>query len=200
MLLSHKRNIYFDIIVDLLKASWWVFVKLTFIVYCIVLCLSKIINYLVNYTEYKVYGFSYDDIFNKINHMSGRQFEVLMAEVFKQQGYEVELTPAQQDGGKDIILFLDDETTYVECKRWDSDNNGFYISRPELQKLVGAAVGDKADNMLFVTTGKYNNNAYEYAKKIDNLVLWNMSDIQKAIKDVSTDKIPNIMAKVSLYE
>ena len=38
-----------------------------------------------------------------IYDISSREFEELIAEVFSQQGYNVEITPATRDGGCDII-------------------------------------------------------------------------------------------------
>lgn len=146
-----------------------------------------------HYIQFVKSGYCYSDIYNLIDNLSGREFEVFMYLVFKELGYKVKLTQATSDGGKDIILRdIDDEIIYVECKRW-SDN--FKVGRPEIQKLVGSSIGDSVDNMLFVTTGQYTNEAYEYAFKIDNLELWDMNDIMKKVVKINQKRIPYILTK-----
>ena len=53
--------------------------------------------------------------------LDDREFEIVMAEIYNKLGYEVELTKATRDGGKDIIIrkpeILGDFIYYVECKK-----------------------------------------------------------------------------------
>ena len=49
-----------------------------------------------------------------------RDFEFLVAALYKAKGYEVEVTPGQKDGGRDVIARrtgADAETLYVACSR-----------------------------------------------------------------------------------
>jgi restriction system protein len=48
--------------------------------------------------------------------LSGSQFEQELARVYKQMGYDVELTPSSGDRGIDIILKRNNRTTIVQCK------------------------------------------------------------------------------------
>jgi HJR/Mrr/RecB family endonuclease len=124
--------------------------------------------------------------------MTGRQFEIFMAEVFKAVGYGVELTQATNDGGKDIILYRDGKKIFVECKRWSGD---WLIGREILQKLAGASLAEKSDKMICITTGNYHRNAIEYAKLIDNLSLWDMQDVMETVDEVPKENIAWIMTK-----
>jgi restriction system protein len=130
--------------------------------------------------------------------MTGREFEIFMYLLFKELGYKTKLTEVTGDGGKDIILkdkFGD--YIYVECKRW---GNSWKVGRPELQKLVGAAYGDCINKMIFVTTGEYSNDAIKYSYKIENMKLWDMSNIMRNVLKINKKKIPYILNRVLLIE
>ena len=51
---------------------------------------------------------------------------------------------------------------YIQAKRWDVNQS---ISRPEVQKFVGALAGQGASKGLFITTAKFSQQAIDYAKK-----------------------------------
>ena len=155
----------------------------------------KTIKWIKNYFHFVKSGYSYSDVYDLINNMTGREFEKFILYLFKELGYKCKLTKATNDGGKDLILYNENEgNTYIECKRWDM-NGDFKIGRPEIQKLIGAADGDCIPNALFITTGKYTKEAYEYANKIDNLELWDISNIMKMICKVNQKQIPKILIK-----
>lgn len=62
---------------------------------------------------------------NLMYDLSPRKFELLIAEIFADMGYEVELTPQTKDGGRDILAVLNAPhgkiLTLVECKRYRPD-------------------------------------------------------------------------------
>jgi len=62
---------------------------------------------------------------NAIYEIQPRRFELLVAELLTDMGYEVELTPETHDGGRDILavmnLPLGKILTLVECKRYRPD-------------------------------------------------------------------------------
>lgn len=147
-----------------------------------------------NYIHFLNAGYSYSDVYHLINNMTGREFEKFIYYLFRELDFKVKLTQTSSDGGKDLILFdKDNGYTYVECKRWKED--GFQVGRPELQKLVGAAVADNIENMLFITTGKYSDPAYEYADTMNNLNLWNMKDIMRIVYRIEQKRIPYILIR-----
>lgn len=104
------------------------------------------------------------------------KFESIVAELFKSMGYDVELTPFINDGGKDIIVKKDNEVSYVECKRYSKKNR---VGRPEIQKLVGAMIGAHVERGFFVTTSHFTNTAIEYAKacKVTLIDLESLTDL-----------------------
>ena len=197
MLLTRKERFLIWVVTDTIRTLWKIFIALCGELWFLSKVIYKGLKYIYNYLYYKKHGFSYDKIEYKINHMSGRAFEVYCSEMFKYLDYEVELTPPSNDGGVDIFLYKDGIKYAVECKRWSGD---WVAGREPLSKLVGSSMWKKADRMIFICTNGFNNNAKEFAESFDNLELWTMKDIIKVTKKISKDKIPGIMAKVSLYQ
>ena len=114
-----------------------------------------------------------------IRNMNPRDFEVFIANIFSDNGYSAKVTQYTGDGGKDIVINKNGITCYVECKHWENA-----VGRPELQKLVGAAVGNAVSELIFISTGGFNVNAINYANSVNSngnvhLDLWTMDDILK---------------------
>jgi restriction system protein len=89
-------------------------------------------------------------------------FERYCAALFCKMGYSARVTPPTNDGGYDIRLDAGGETWLVECKCYGS---GHPVSRPAIQKLVGANSVQQADHLLFVTTSTYAQPALAYARQ-----------------------------------
>ncbi|HCL4447292.1 TPA: restriction endonuclease [Clostridium botulinum] len=126
--------------------------------------------------------------------MDDRKFEIFCGELFKQLGYKVKVTQKSCDGGRDIVLKKNGFTTYVECKKWNSN----LVGREPLQKLVGSSIADNVLNMIFITTSDFNKNAKEYAKKMDSLRLWTTIDIMKNIEKLNDNQICTIFKNTEM--
>ncbi|EOO25032.1 hypothetical protein ICM_05980 [Bacillus cereus BAG1X2-3] len=94
-----------------------------------------------------------------LEKMDPRKFEYLIADLFHSQGYRAQVTPCSNDGGKDIILWKDDEVKFVEVKRYTKE----FIGRPYIQKLHSAIIDGEAKGGYFVTLSHFNENAQQYA-------------------------------------
>ena len=73
------------------------------------------------------------------------------------------------DAGIDVIIKEDKlglDAIYIQAKKWDN-----VISRPEIQKFVGALQGQRARKGIFITTSRFSNDAVEYSEKIDSKVI-----------------------------
>lgn len=75
-----------------------------------------------------------------------RDFELLVAHLFRKMGYSVEITPPQKDRGKDLIARKEGETVYVECKKWagpvDANVVANLTGRIEIDRVTrGVVVG-----------------------------------------------------------
>jgi restriction system protein len=95
-------------------------------------------------------------------------FEKLVAELFRRQGYESHVTPMSGDGGYDVELRREGTPGVegiVECKCFRPDH---HVGRPLVQKLVGANQGPhspQARTMALVTTSSFSPAAEDYARQ-----------------------------------
>ncbi len=87
------------------------------------------------------------------------EFEKIVADYYKSQGYTVLQTKKTGDGGKDLVMFKGAKTYFVECKQYAPGNA---VSRPLVQKLVGACYPHRAE-AIFVTTSKFTKEAKQEA-------------------------------------
>lgn len=95
-----------------------------------------------------------------------RAFEELVADIFFRNGFEVELTAATRDGGKDIIAikrgFGVPVKHLIECKRYKQDHK---VSLDIVQRLYGVLCSDRASTGLVVTTSTFTKDALEFASQ-----------------------------------
>lgn len=101
----------------------------------------------------------------EMHEMHPRKFEELVAAIFKNNGFRVELTPATRDGGVDIIAVEDSIITgesvhLVECKRYaESQRVGIGV----VQRLLGVVTQMQATKGIIVTTSYFTQDAIEAA-------------------------------------
>jgi restriction system protein len=65
---------------------------------------------------------------------------------------------------KEDMLGLD--VIYIQAKRWEGT-----VGRPDIQKFVGALHGKRAKKGVFITTGKFSQDAVAYVETIDPKVI-----------------------------
>lgn len=93
----------------------------------------------------------------EVSHrLSPRQFELLVAEMLADNGWDVQLTPSTHDGGKDILVYLDSGLgkllCVVEAKRYASQRKvGFDIVR----RLYGTLESIQASHAMLVRTSAF---------------------------------------------
>ena len=93
--------------------------------------------------------------------MSPREFEELVADVYRGLGYEVELTQQARDGGVDIVASGDGERIAIECKRYGP---GSSVGVRDVAVLHSAAMLRNATSAVFYNLeGKYTADARERA-------------------------------------
>ena len=90
-----------------------------------------------------------------------RKFEELVASVFRNNGFDVELTPETRDGGVDIVAvkktgFAGNTLHLVECKRYLPDNK---VGIGVVQRMLGVVEQHQATQGIIVTTSSFSRDA-----------------------------------------
>ena len=97
---------------------------------------------------------------DSIRALTWKQFEELVGEAYRRQGYQVtENYQSGPDGGVDLILKKDDQLVLVQCKQWRSQKVGVKIVR----ELFGVMAASKASRGIIVTCGYFTQEAIDFA-------------------------------------
>ena len=92
--------------------------------------------------------------------LSWQDFERLVGEAYRRQGYVLEeVGGAAPDGGIDLLLHRRGQKVVVQCKRWKSSQVGVSLIR----EFYGVIAAEKAGRGIFVTTGTFTPDAVEFA-------------------------------------
>lgn len=98
--------------------------------------------------------------------LTSREFEHLVAEVFRQQGYSVEVTQKTRDGGCDIIATRNiggiPFMVLIECKRYDRKN---HVGVQLVRSLLGVQTDRKANKGVLVTSSTFTKSARKFAER-----------------------------------
>lgn len=95
-----------------------------------------------------------------LDHLSRREFEMLVTEAFRLQGYEVDEMGVQgPDEGLDLVLWKDGHKSLVQCKPWKSYRVGVEVVR----ELAGITYAVGADSAFLVTSGSFTRAARHFA-------------------------------------
>lgn len=129
----------------------------------------------------------------KLYSLSPRQFEIYIGEVFRNQGYGVELGPGRNDGGVDLRLFqkteIDQITTLVQVKRYKDD---LPINLEAVAALSGHVHDQEADQGLFITTSRFLPSAKRFAERQKRKIrLSDTTDLSIWSREASTNIIRN---------
>lgn len=122
-----------------------------------------------------------------LGDMTWREFEVLVGEGFRLQGYEVSETGGGgADGGVDLVLRKDREKFLVQCKQWKAFKVGVTVVR----ELYGVMAAHGAAGGFVVTSGRFTDEAKAFAdgrniRLVDGPKLFGMIKQAKASGAVS---------------
>lgn len=102
-----------------------------------------------------------DEAADALNGMSWQQFERLVGEAFRLQGYRVvETGGGGADGGIDLVLNKDGEKHLVQCKQWRALRVGVDVVR----ELYGVMAAEGAAGGFVVTSGRFTDEARKFAE------------------------------------
>jgi restriction system protein len=93
--------------------------------------------------------------------MSWREFEMLVGEAFRRQGYRIEETGlGGADGGIDLRLSKNSRTTLVQCKQWRSQRVDVKVVR----EMYGLLAHHGADAIKIVAVGDFTLDAQRFVQ------------------------------------
>jgi restriction system protein len=98
---------------------------------------------------------------NALEGIGWQEFEHLVGEAFRLQGYRVsEQGGASVDGGVDLVLSKDGEKVLVQCKQW----RAFKVGVPVVRELYGVMAAAGASGGIVVTSGRFTDEAKDFAQ------------------------------------
>lgn len=101
-----------------------------------------------------------------IYELPPRKFEELIAELLSDLGYDVELTPATRDGGKDILAYMDTPhgkaLCLVEAKRYRQNRP---VGVELVRTLYGTLTDAEASSAMLVTTSSFSPDARSFQQR-----------------------------------
>jgi restriction system protein len=133
-----------------------------------------------------------------ITSMSWRDFERLVGEVFRRQGFTVSGFGGQgPDGGVDLGLTKNGQRYLVQCKHWRKRQVGVTVVR----ELNGVVSAQGAHGGFVVTGGEFSREAREFANSCD-IKLIDGRKLEELIRDIPSRNSPadSGVAVVAVHE
>jgi restriction system protein len=114
------------------------------------------------------------ELLEALGQASPSYFETVVLDVLHRMGYgtsrnDVQRVGGSGDGGIDGVISLDRlglEKVYVQAKRWQNA-----VGRPDIQAFYGALAGQRANKGVFITTSGFTQQAIDFAKSVEKIVL-----------------------------
>ena len=96
-----------------------------------------------------------------LDSMSWREFELLVGEAYRLQGYRVtEIGGGGPDGGVDLVLAKGSEKFFVQCKQW----RAYKVGVTTVRELYGVMAAKGATGGFVVTSGRFTSDAKDFAQ------------------------------------
>jgi restriction system protein len=98
---------------------------------------------------------------DSLRQLPWKQFENLLGEAYRRQGYKVtETLGGGADGGVDLKLQRNGQTVIVQCKRW----NGRRVPVEIVRELYGVMIHNAATSAKLVATTNFTREAIDFAR------------------------------------
>lgn len=125
----------------------------------------------------------------KMRDLEPRKFEELVAEMWKNQGFDVELTPSSRDGGMDVIAVRKESIgtmmTIVECKRYAADNK---VGVEIVRALYGVVEQKRATRGVIATTSYFTKGVQDFRNDMQfRIGLSDFDAMSQSIADWKTE-------------
>ncbi len=124
--------------------------------------------------------------------LTWQQFEVIVGEAFRRQGYSVvETGQGGADGGVDLQLTRAGKRYLVQCKQYRAST----VSVMVVREIFGVVAARKADGAIVVTTGAFTNDAADFAKG-QPIELIDGRRLEAMVRDINGAGAPAASARV----
>lgn len=120
-----------------------------------------------------------------IRQLHWRNFEELVAEAYRRQGYRVAEGSYGPDGGIDLELRKGEELVLVQCKQWKTQKVGVSVVR----EMFGVLTASNADKVIVICSGKFTQQAIDFASD-KPIELLSGNELLSLVKGVQAE--PNI--------
>jgi restriction endonuclease Mrr len=102
-----------------------------------------------------------------LRDVSPRKFEEVVAAIFRNRGFSVEVTPRTRDGGRDILAVehtkFGSSLNLVECKRYAQTRR---VGVETVRGLYGVVTAENATRGVIVTTSAFTSVALDFASPL----------------------------------
>ena len=121
--------------------------------------------------------------------LSWRDFEYLLAEYYRREGWRVEHIGsgnpgARFDGALDLRLERDGRTVLVQCKHW----NTHQVTHNAVHELIGLMATEAADGAILVTAGDFTDHARDAAAKVPAIELLDGDELRRRLGPMLPDE------------
>jgi restriction system protein len=116
-----------------------------------------------------------NEVLSRVKKIHPADFEKLVVDLLVKMGYGGSIAEAGKatrytnDEGIDGIIKEDKlglDVIYIQAKRWEGT-----VSRPEIQKFVGALAGQRAKKGVFITTSNFSKDAIAFAAQMETKIV-----------------------------
>jgi restriction system protein len=128
-------------------------------------CMAAILSAITVFRQKKLYSTvaTRPDV-AVMNEMSWNEFEMLVGEHFRRQGFQVSrLGGNGPDGGVDLVLKNKSESYLVQCKQWKA----YKVGVQPVRELYGVMASRGAAGGYVITSGMFTDEAQAFAKGLN---------------------------------
>ena len=128
-------------------------------------CMAAILSAITVFRQKKLYS----TVANRpdvaiMNEMSWNEFEMMVGEHFRRQGFQVSRQGGNgPDGGVDLVLKNNSESYLVQCKQWKA----YKVGVQPVRELYGVMASRGAAGGYVVTSGMFTDEAQAFAKGLN---------------------------------
>lgn len=106
--------------------------------------------------------------------LNGWEFEEEVAKVFRDNGYEVEVTRKVNDGGIDLVMYRNGKKTIVQCKHYRNE-----VPVQPLRELNGLKEDFEADELILVASSGITRAGEEFVSNKPYFTVLTLEDIMR---------------------